>query len=405
MKKGTIRLSFLLMLSMSFSESSFAMEYRHPLVGQYHPFISPFASPATRFLAPADEHKTLATGEQAPDFSLPGIDGKTYTLQSFKNAKVLVVVFLTNHCPTSQAYEDRMVKLTSDYAAKGVSVVAINPNNPASLRYDELGYSDVGDSFEDMKFRAKDRKFNFPYIYDGETEIASRKYGPVATPHIFIFDKDRKLRYNGRIDDMENPAKTPRTLDARNAIDALLAGKEIAVPVTKTFGCSIKWAEKKDWMAKAAIEWAKEPVRLDTITAPGIREVLKNKSDRLRLINLWATWCGPCVAEFSDLITLNRLYRDRGLELVTISVDDLANKDKALKFLQRKEASGTNYIYSDDDKYKMIEAVDPKWDGALPYTLIVDPDGKIVYAHQGAIDLEEVRKVIWNTPMMGRIYK
>lgn len=377
MKKYTIRFSTLLMLLLSMS----------------------------MFSAVADDRQTLAIGAKAPDFSLAGIDGKTYTLESFKNAKVLVVVFLTNHCPTSQAYEDKMVKLTSDYAAKGVLVVAINPNNPASLRYDELGYSDVGDSFEEMKIRAKDRKFNFPYLYDGENEIASNKYGPTATPHIFIFDKDRKLRYNGRIDDMENPAKTPRSTDARNAIEAVLTGKEIAAPVTKTFGCSIKWAEKKDWMTKAAAGWAKEPVKLDTINAAGIGEVIKNKSDKLRLINLWATWCGPCVAEFGDLITLNRLYRDRGLEFVSISADDPANKDKALKFLQRKEASGTNYIYTEDDKYKMIEAVDPKWDGALPYTLIVDPDGKIVYSHQGAIDLEEVRMVIWNQPMMGRIYK
>lgn len=357
------------------------------------------------FCFAADEHKTLATGAQAPEFSLPGIDGKTYTLQSFKNAKVLVVVFMCNHCPTSQAYEDRVIKLTSDYAAKGVDVVAINPNNPASLRYDELGYSDLGDSFEEMKTRAKDKGFNFPYLYDGETEVASIKYGPVATPHIFVFDKDRKLRYNGRIDDMENPAKTPKSQDARNAIDAVLAGKEVTVPVTKTFGCSVKWAEKKDWIDKAQVQWAKEPVKLDTISAAGIATVVKNHSDRLRMINLWATWCGPCVAEFDDLVTLNRLYRDRGLEFVSISADDPANKDKALKFLQRKQSSGTNYIYTGDDKYKMIEAVDPKWDGALPYTMLVDPDGKVVYSHQGAIDIEEVKKVIWNNPMMGRIYK
>lgn len=352
-----------------------------------------------------DKHKTLAIGDSAPDFSLPGIDGKTYTLQSFKDAKVLVIVFMCNHCPTSQAYEDRVIKMTGDYSAKGVSIVAINPNNPAGLRLDELGYSDLSDSFEDMKTRAKNMKFNFPYLYDGETEVTSNKYGPVATPHIFVFDKDRKLRYNGRIDDMENPAKTPHSLDARNAIDAVLAGKEIAVPVTKTFGCSIKWAEKSVWIDKAQIEWAKEPVKLDTLSANGIKEVIKNHTDKLRLVNLWATWCGPCVAEFSDLVTLNHTYRDRGLEFVSISADDPANKDKALKFLQRKQASGLNYIYTGDDKYKMIEAVDPKWDGALPYTLLVEPDGKIVYAHQGAIDAEELRKIIFDDPMMGRIYK
>ncbi|MDB5151548.1 MAG: redoxin [Mucilaginibacter sp.] len=352
-----------------------------------------------------DGHKTLATGSDAPDFSLPGIDGKTYTLQSFKNAKVLAIVFMCNHCPTSQAYEDRIIKLTSDYADKGVSVVAINPNNPNSLRLDELGYSDVGDSFEDMKVRAKDMNFNFPYLYDGQTEITSNKYGPVATPHIFIFDKNRKLRYNGRIDDMENPAKTPHSFDARNAIEALLNNKEVSVPVTKTFGCSIKWLEKNDWLEKAQIEWAREPVKLDTINVAGIRDVLKNHSDKLRLINLWATWCGPCVAEFPDLVTINRMYRDRGVEFVTISADDPANKDKALKFLQRKQASGTNYIYTGDDKYKMIEAVDPKWDGALPYTILVEPDGKIVYAHQGAIDAQELKKVIFDNPMIGRIYK
>jgi thiol-disulfide isomerase/thioredoxin len=352
-----------------------------------------------------DGHQTLAIGERAPDFNLPGIDGKTYSLQSFKNAKVLVVVFMCNHCPTSQAYEQRMVKLTADYAGKGVSVVAINPNNPNSLRLDELGYSDVGDSFEDMKIRARDSKFNFPYLYDGETEITSNQYGPVATPHIFIFDKDRKLRYNGRIDDMENPAKTPHSLDARNAIDALLNGKEVAVPVTKTFGCSIKWAEKSTWMAKAAITWAKEPVKLDTISETGIRAVLKNHSDKLRLINLWATWCGPCVAEFPDLVTMNRMYRDRGLEFVSISADDSAHRNKALQFLQRQQASGSNYVYTGDDKYKMIEAVDPKWDGALPYTILVEPNGKIVYANQGAIDVEELKKVIFDDPMIGRIYK
>ena len=351
------------------------------------------------------EHKTLEIGASAPDFKLQGTDGKTYTLESFKAAKMLVVVFICNHCPTSQAYEKRLIKITSDYAAKGVSIVAINPNNPASLRYDELGYSDVGDSFDEMKIRAKDAQFNFPYLYDGETEIASNKYGPVSTPHIFIFDQDRKLRYQGRIDDMENPDKTPTSNDARNAIDAILTGKEVPVKTTKVFGCSVKWIEKKDWIKKAEVQWAKEPVSLQSVDEKGLADLLHNKTDKLRLINVWATWCVPCVQEFSDLVYLNHLYRDRGLQLVTISSDDAKSRDKALAFLQKKQASGLNYIYSGDSKYKMIEAIDPKWQGALPYTIIIEPGGKVIYAKEGAFDVETLKKVIFDDPMIGRIYK
>src|SRR5579863_2219639 len=228
------------------------------------------------------DHPTLAIGSTAPDFRLKGVDEHTYTLHDFKDAKVLVVVFMCNHCPTSQAYEKRLIQLTSDYAPKGVRVVAISPNAPQSLRIDELGYSDVGDSFDDMKQRAKDAGYNFPYLYDGKTETASRQYGPIATPHVFIFDQDRKLQYNGRIDDTENPRKTPGSQDARNAIEALLNGQPVPVAVTKTFGCSIKWLEKRNWTQKAAITWASEPVSLDTLNLDGITTLIHNDTKKLR---------------------------------------------------------------------------------------------------------------------------
>ena len=188
---------------------------------------------------PADEHPTLPIGARAPDFSLTGVDGKTYTLSSFRAARVLVIVFTCNHCPTAQAYEDRLIRLTDDYRGKGVSVVAIMPNDPKSVQLSELGYTDMGDSFEEMKIRAAGKHFNFPYLFDGATEAVSKKYGPVATPHVFIFDKERKLRYTGRIDDVEKPSKTPNTQDTRNAIEALLKGQEPPVTATKVFGCSI----------------------------------------------------------------------------------------------------------------------------------------------------------------------
>ncbi len=352
-----------------------------------------------------NDHPTLAIGERAPDFNLKGTDNQTYSLNSFKDAKVLVVIFMCNHCPTSQAYEKRIIRLTSDYAPKGVRVVAISPNAPEALRLDELGYSDVGDSFDDMKKRAKDANYNFPYLYDGETESASKRYGPISTPHVFIFDQDRKLRYNGRIDDTENPDKTSHSNDVRNAIDALLTNQPVPLAVTKTFGCSIKWLEKSNWTRKAAITWASEPVTLDTVGLGDIATLIHNDTKKLRLISLWATWCVPCIEEFPELVTLNRMYRDRGFELVSISTDNSSAKTKALNFLEKQQSSSPNYIYTGDDKYKLIEAIDPRWQGALPYSLLVEPGGKIVYAHQGAIDPEELRKIIFDDPYMGRIYK
>jgi thiol-disulfide isomerase/thioredoxin len=122
----------------------------------------------------AENPPTLALGSKAPDFKLPGIDEKKYSLSDFKKAPVLVVVFTCTHCPTAQYYEERMKKIVNDYKKKGVALVAISPNDPKSVRLDELGYTDLGDSFEDMKIRAKHKKFNFPFLYDGDTETVSR---------------------------------------------------------------------------------------------------------------------------------------------------------------------------------------------------------------------------------------
>jgi thiol-disulfide isomerase/thioredoxin len=350
------------------------------------------------------DHPSLPIGSSAPPFSLPATDGKTYSLASFSKAEVLVIVFTCNHCPTAQAYEDRIVRLASDYNPKNVAVIAIMPNDPASINLDELGYTDMGDSFDEMKLRAKEKKFNFPYLYDGENEKVSLAYGPVATPHVFIFDKKRILRYSGRIDDMEKPTKTPTEQNTRKAIDELLAGQTVSVPTTKVFVCSIKWAEKSHWIDKAKITWASEPVTLDTISEEGIRNLLQNHSDKLRLINVWATWCGPCVGEFPEFITMNRMYRKRDFEFISISADELSKQNKALQFLQKQEASSKNYIFSGDNKYKLIEAIDPKWPGALPYTLLVEPGGKIVFAKEGAIDPAELKKAIVEDQYIGRYY-
>ncbi|RCH56016.1 redoxin [Mucilaginibacter hurinus] len=354
------------------------------------------------FAQEEEVYKTLEVGSQAPNFNLPGIDGKKYTLKSFDKAKVLAIIFTCNHCPAAQAYEDRIKALVTAYRDKGATIIAINPNDPEALRLDELGYTDLNDSFEEMKIRAKDKQFNFIYLDDSATQGTSKAYGAYSTPHSFVLNKDRKVIYTGRIDGNESGGNSE---DIKAAIDAGLADKMPAVTKTKTFGCTVKWSSKRA-DAKASLEkWAKEPVTLEDIDENGLKELLKNPTKKIRLINVWATWCGPCMVEFPDFVMVNRMFRHRDFEFISISADKLNKKDKALEALKKFEASNKNYIFTLDDKYKLIEAIDPQWQGTLPYTLIVEPGGKIVYRVQGSIDLGKLRKAIVNNQYIGRAFQ
>src|SRR6516165_9232771 len=209
---------------------------------------------------------TLAIGSAAPDFNLPGIDGRQYTLKDFARAKVLVIIFTCNHCPTAQYYEERVKRLVADYRDKGVAVVAIMPNDPNSVRLDELGWTDLSDSFNEMKIRARDRAYDFPYLYDGDSETVAHAYGPVATPHAFVLDSGRKLQYVGAIDDSERIQSVQKHY-LRDALDALLAGQPVAVPKTKVVGCSIKWAGKSESVKAYMDKLAAEPVAVSPADA------------------------------------------------------------------------------------------------------------------------------------------
>jgi thiol-disulfide isomerase/thioredoxin len=145
-------------------------------------------------------------------------------------------------------------------------------------------------------------------------------------------------------------------------------------------------------------------VTLEPIDVPGVRHLLTNPTGKLLLINVWATWCGPCTAEFPELVRTDRMYRERDFEFVSISADRMEKRDKALAFLKKSQASNKNYIFSGETIYPLIEAVDPDWKGALPYTIIVEPGGETVLRHQGILDPVALRKFIVEHPLIGRYY-
>jgi len=340
-----------------------------------------------------DAHVTLPIGSSAPDFALPGVDGKTHKLSDYAGSPILAIVFTCNHCPTAQLYEGRIKRIAADYRDKGVALVAIQPNDPNALRVDEMEMSDMSDTLEEMKIRAEYRHFNYPYLYDGATQSVAEAYGPTATPHIFIFDKERKLRYEGRVDDNQRELLVKRS-DARIALDSLLAGKPVEMAHTGVFGCSTKWKYKEASRVEALRKIEAQPVGLELLTADKLKELRANPTGKLLLINFWATSCGSCVTEFPDLQTTLRMYLTREFALVTVSTDATDQRPDVLKFLEKQHATSRNLLFASSDTHALQAAFGAKWDSGLPYTMLIAPDGKVLYRREGEVDIFDLRRTI-----------
>jgi peroxiredoxin len=338
-------------------------------------------------------HPILAVGSPAPDFSLPGADGKIHRLADFAVSPVLVVVFTCNHCPIAQMYEQRIQQLETDYRNRGVAVVAIQPNDPRAIRIDELDSSDTSDSLEEMKIRVEYKHLRYPYLYDGETQSVTRAYGPQATPHVFIFDRDRKLRYEGRMDNSYRQEMV-NTRDAQNAIDALLANREVPVKHTGVFGCSTKWQEKTASRIESLRRIEEQPVKLEMATAHDLEGLRENPAKHMVLISFWATWCGSCIDEFSDFQDTYQMYKDRDLELVTVSANMPDERAGVLKMLEKKHATSRNLLFGSNNTAELQTAFDPTWDSAVPYTVLLDAQGKVLYKSLGSVDILTLRRTI-----------
>lgn len=338
-------------------------------------------------------HPILPLGSAAPNFALPGVDGKIHKLSDYANSRVLVVIFTCDHCPIAQMYESRIEKLYEEYKDRGVAIVAIEGNDPSATVIDELDSSDSGDTLGEMKIRVQYKHLHYPYLFDGATQSVTRAYGPQATPHVFVFDKDRRLRYEGRFDNSYRIEKV-KTHDAQNAIDELLANKPVLVTHTAVFGCSTKWHEKLALVAEYNQKLDGTPVSVSPVDAAGLKKLRANAGDNYTLIDFWATWCGSCVAEFSDLQDTFRMYNDRGFKLVTVSVNTPDEKQSVLRFLQRKHATSENLLFSSDDTAALQAAFDPEWQSAVPYTVLLGPNGKVLYSSLGSVDILQLRRKI-----------
>jgi peroxiredoxin len=338
-------------------------------------------------------HPILSLGSTAPNFELPGVDGRIHKLADYASSAVLVVVFTCNHCPIAQMYERRIMQLAADYQDRSVAVVAIQPNDPKAITIDELDSSDMSDSLEEMKIRAEFKHLTYTYLYDGETQSVADAYGPQATPHVFVFDRDRRLRYEGRMDNSYR-AELVKTHEARDAIDALLAGREVAVTHTGVFGCSTKWKEKQAAQLETLRKIESQPVELEMASAQDLKNLRANPTKKTLLVSFWATWCGSCIHEFPDLQDTFRMYAARDFELVTVAANMPDEKPGVMSLLEKMHATSRNLLFASNDTAALQAAFDPKWESAVPYTVLIAPDGRVLYQQQGSVDILELRRTI-----------
>jgi thiol-disulfide isomerase/thioredoxin len=335
----------------------------------------------------------MPLGSAAPDFTLPGVDGKAHSLREYADSRVLAVVFTCNHCPASQMYETRLKKLDEDYRSKGVTLIAINPNKAAAMTLADLGHTDVGESLDDMKVRAAYRRLMYPYLSDGETQTLTKQFGIVTTPHIFVFDQSRTLQYQGRIDDNVREDLV-KSRDAQNAIDALIAGRPVPTARTQAVGCAVKGSSGQAVHDAQLAKFESDPVTVDAIEADGLKRLRKNGTGKLLMVNFWATWCAPCVSEFPDLEATYRMYKPRNLEFITVSVNDPAERPAVVEFLQKQHASHQNRQFGTSDVYGLQAAFDPDLPAPVPFTLLLAPNGDVLYQELGASDIPKLRRAI-----------
>jgi len=348
------------------------------------------------------EVKTLPLGAKTPDFYLPGANGRFYRLSDFDRSRLFLVIFTCNHCPESQMYEDVIKDIEDNYKRKQLQIVCISPNSPLAVLYEDLRYSDLNDDYESMKVRAEVKEFNFPYLYDGDNQAVSLKYGPTHTPHAFLFDRHRRLRYRGRLDEVLVPDKVNGGL-LRNAIDALLKDEDVKVAETESEGCDIKWSWNYKLKEKEEKMWKNRPVMLDNIDLESIKILMSNPTRKLLLLNFWASWCAPCVEEMPAFVEAYRMYYSN-LEMVTISTDKLEDKEKVREVLKQHHASMSNYIYKGSHS-ELIKSVKPFWNGSVPMTILIEPGGEVANMWYGVIYPFALRRAIVENRFMGRFRK
>ena len=314
-----------------------------------------------------------AIGHPAPDFTLADLNGKTHALKDYRG-KTVVVSFISARCPISNAYKARIRAIADEYSKRDVAFLGVNSNADESL--------------EEMRAYATKNNLDFTILKD-EGNVVADAYAAERTPKIYLIDGEGVLRYQGRIDNSQNPRMVKRD-DLREALNEMLSGKPVSVAETKALGCLIKRVQD----AKAApasppakVAAAQAEPKVGSLKPADFAKFKDSAKGKVLMLNFWATWCGPCVAEFPELVALDAKYRDKGMKLVGITADDAEDvQPKVIPFIKKHHVKFDIIRQDTDDPEAMINQITKDWNGVIPATFLYDKQGNLAYSRFGIID-------------------
>jgi peroxiredoxin len=316
----------------------------------------------------------VAVGRTAPDFTLKDVNGQSYSLNNFRG-RITVVAFISTQCPISNEYNERMRSIAQDYGTEKVAFLGINSN--------------FTESRAEIKAHAGKNNLIFPILKDESNKVADA-FGAQRTPEIFVIDAEGTVRYHGRIDDSRDLRRVKRQ-DLREALNELRAGKTPTLSEGKAFGCLIKRVQNKKEVKASEIKAKNFEPKIGRIKPADYNKYKDTAKGKVLVVNFWATYCGPCVVEFPEFVMIDQKYRDKGVKIVAISADEIADiKPKVIPFIKEQNARFEVLVQETDDPQEMIDVVDKNWQGVLPATYVYDKQGNKILTRYGIIDREQL---------------